>query len=83
MNWRARYMSKFLWISKERSRPLYKTYSQSYIILRARKTSQIITQLKELGRGGGKLSEEKINASVTNEAAQQWLYRLASAELLI
>lgn len=60
-----------------------KSYSDDDIVTAlSNKTKQIISQLKDLGQGG-RLSEEKINGSVTNEAAQQWLYRLASAEMLI
>lgn len=49
----------------------------------SKKTSTVLKQLRSIAPEGTKLTEAMINEQVKNEAAQQWLVRLATAEGLM
>jgi hypothetical protein len=57
--------------------------NQEIIKALASKTSQIVGLLNNLAEQDGKLTENAIRGRVSNEATQQWLYRVGIAEGLV
>lgn len=59
------------------------TSDQDIIKALAAKTSQVVKLLQAVAAENGKVTEEAIRSRSSNEATQQWLYRVAMAEGLI